>query len=133
MHKRILLVEDDAASRDAMSALLRDFSFDVECVADGAEALRVAHASPPDAILLDLVLPQMTGFEFLERKRKDERIAGTPVVLMTSHTPVGAAVRGVPVPEGIPILLKPFEPKELVATLQRALAAREDPSGPPAR
>lgn len=124
MPPRILLVEDDLASRDAMSALLRDFAFDVECAADGAEALRAARTTPPDAILLDLVMPVMTGFEFLARRGEDARLAATPVVLMTSHTPVGMAVRGVRVPAGIPILVKPFAPEDLVSTLRRAVRAR---------
>lgn len=118
---RILLVEDDAASRDAISSLLRDFSFDVVCASDGAEALRAAGGAPPDAIVLDLLMPVMTGFEFLERKRLDARLAGTPVVLMTSATPVGAAVRGIALPPGVRLLVKPFEAQELLVAVRKAL------------
>lgn len=119
---RVLVVEDDPDNRDALATVLRDNAFDVECARDGAEGLRVARAWGPDLVLLDVVMPVMNGFEFLERTASDSRLARTPVVVMTGFSSDGAMMRSGRVPRGVPVLSKPFEEAELLAAIEGALA-----------
>ena len=128
--QRILLVEDDPESREAVAAALRDHSYEVVCARDGAEALGLASRIEADAILLDLVLPVMTGFEFLERRNLEPALARTPVILMTSFTPEGGMLRGHHLPDDVRVLLKPFAATDLVAVVRSALGGEALPLAP---
>jgi CheY-like chemotaxis protein len=81
----LLLVEDDDAIRSAMSELLRDEEFDVLTAADGLEALDLLHLVPrPAAILLDLMMPVMDGWDFRDAQLRDPALREIPVVVVTA-------------------------------------------------
>lgn len=82
--KRILLVEDDRFLRKAAEATLRRQGYEVLTAADGEEALRVARESPPDLLLLDLIMPKLQGFEVLRRLKADPATAGIPVIVLSN-------------------------------------------------
>jgi CheY-like chemotaxis protein len=83
--KRILLVEDDAATRAAMARLLERAGYQVDCAADGRQALdRLDSGEPPAAILLDLSMPVMSGWEFRQRQRRDPSLGRIPVLLLSA-------------------------------------------------
>jgi CheY-like chemotaxis protein len=83
--KRILLVEDDRFQRTAVEAALRQQGFDVTIAVDGEEALRLlAEAALPDLVLLDLIMPKMSGFEVLRRLKQDPGSSHTPVVVLSN-------------------------------------------------
>ena len=80
--KTILVVEDSEDNRILAMHFLRNGGFHPICVGDGAEALAYLSAhDAPDAILLDLRMPNIDGWEFLEAQRRDQRIAAIPVVI----------------------------------------------------
>ncbi|HEV3164299.1 MAG TPA: ATP-binding protein, partial [Isosphaeraceae bacterium] len=79
----ILLVEDDARSREALSRLLAHVGYLVQSAADGAEALQALVHARPALILLDLMLPGMDGVEVLRRVRELPEVADVPVVLIS--------------------------------------------------
>ncbi len=84
----ILVVEDDADLRDALADVLRDDGFCVEVVGDGREAMDLLHSGfAADLILLDLIMPGMSGWEFraLQRAEKDRAIASIPVVVVSGY------------------------------------------------
>jgi CheY-like chemotaxis protein len=83
----ILIAEDDDAIRDALATLLEEEGYRVVTARDGAEALARLHALPrPRLVLLDLMMPVMSGWEFLRRLRADPDTADIPVlVLSASH------------------------------------------------
>jgi two-component system response regulator CpxR len=82
----ILLVDDNAALCFTLSYLLKNKGFSIDCAANGREALDFLHrAEPPGIILLDLRMPLMNGLQFLERQRRDEALAGIPVVLLSGE------------------------------------------------
>ncbi|EUB98600.1 GAF sensor hybrid histidine kinase [Rhizobium sp. CF080] len=83
--KRLLLVEDSEAERLSVTALLSHDDIDIESVGSGAEALAALKQDPVDCVVLDLTLPDMTGFEVLERIRDDRDIAEVPVVVFTGR------------------------------------------------
>jgi len=79
----VLVVDDDASALKLMGAALTQLGFRALCLKEGAEALRVAASSPPAAVLLDLLMPGMDGFEFLDRLRESPATRSTPVLIWT--------------------------------------------------
>ncbi len=82
--RRILIVDDDEVSRYLMRRLLDDLPCVISEAETGADGLRRVREDPPDAILLDLVIPDMSGEAVLERLRADAATAGIPVIVVTS-------------------------------------------------
>jgi CheY-like chemotaxis protein len=82
----ILVVEDDAACRQAMKGVLEMVGYGVACAANGREALdHLRRAAQPSVILLDLSMPLMTGWEFRHEQQHDPALAGIPVVLLSGE------------------------------------------------
>lgn len=112
---RILVVDDNDALRENLAEALEIEGFSVAVAADGKGALdHLAADPPPQAVLLDLMLPGMSGREILERIRESPRLADVRVVITTGVT--GAMAR---VTEADAILTKPFGVKELLAALRK--------------
>jgi DNA-binding response OmpR family regulator len=82
--KRILVVEDDDAIRHTLSDALQDAGFAVATAIDGGDALDQIDQHPPDAVLLDLMMPTMDGWRFLETCRADDRFAGLPIGILSA-------------------------------------------------
>ncbi|MFC5557410.1 HAMP domain-containing protein [Methylobacterium iners] len=83
--KRLLIVEDNAAERLSVAELLGHEDIDIRTAETGAEALRALQDEPVDCMVLDLKLPDMSGFEVLERIRDDAEIGDVPVVVFTGR------------------------------------------------
>jgi CheY-like chemotaxis protein len=81
---RILLVEDSKPIRLANEAALHRAGYEVICAEDGPSALQQAQEGKPDLILLDMILPKMSGPEVLEKLKKNPRTAAIPVVVVSS-------------------------------------------------
>lgn len=79
----ILIVEDDDSIRETLQALLEQRDYVVRTAANGKEALEVLRANRPNLILLDLMMPILDGWEFLERLNGDEDIADIPVLVVS--------------------------------------------------
>lgn len=110
---RLLVVEDDSDCRDALAEALAGEGYRLEFAADGAEALDLlADGAPlPDVILLDLAMPNMTGWQFRDLQKRRPELAGIPVVVMTASQPLGI--------DAAKVLQKPFAVSELVEWVQR--------------
>jgi HAMP domain-containing protein/signal transduction histidine kinase/DNA-binding response OmpR family regulator len=83
--KRLLVVEDNAAERLSITELLGHDDIDIATVETGAEAITALREDPADCVVLDLRLPDMSGFEVLEQIRDDETLANVPVVVFTGR------------------------------------------------
>ena len=83
---RILLIEDDKFLRKACEVGLKKRGFTVFTAIDGEEGLRQARASAPDLILLDLLMPKLSGLETLEALKNDEQTSGIPVVILSNSS-----------------------------------------------
>lgn len=86
--QNVLIVEDDFAIRECLAEILASEGFRVEKAANGREALDYLRSQPvaPRAIILDLMMPVMNGYEFRERQLKDERLAGIPVIVISAQS-----------------------------------------------
>ncbi len=118
---RILLVEDDSGIRDSVVELLEAEGYVVASAANGSDALAwLGREAPPDVLLVDLVMPVMSGGELLERVKADPRLAAVPAVLMTAAIPSARS----PVPAADALLSKPFELDALLEVVGRVARAR---------
>ncbi len=111
MVKRILIVDDDAAIRYALSDALQDAGYAVATAIDGEDALDQIDQHPPDAILLDLNMPSMDGWSFIEWCRDNSASAEIPIGLLSCTPQLEATATG----WGIQVAVaKPFAIDELL-------------------
>lgn len=113
----VLVVEDDPDVREALSVVLRDAGYGIRSAVDGAAAIRALREGPrPSAILLDLMMPDMNGFEFREEQRADPAIADIPVIVITATrwTERAAVQLG-----AVACVTKPAQVDDLLAALRR--------------
>jgi two-component system chemotaxis response regulator CheY len=117
--ERVLVVDDDDDIRGTLCTVLQAEGFEVIPAANGLHALQQLLSQPlPQVILLDMMMPLMSGFEFLDMHREDPRIRDIPVIAVTAYTRV-SEVAGV-----ARLVRKPFDLNELLAALREVLDAR---------
>jgi two-component system, OmpR family, response regulator MprA len=120
----ILLVDDDPKILSVLGRGLRFEGYDVQLVADGVEALRIARVEPPDLVVLDVMLPGMDGLEVCQRLRRGTNV---PILMLTARDAVPDRIAGLD--RGADdYLIKPFDFDELLARI-RALLRRSHPIG----
>jgi len=118
--RRVLVAEDDDLIADLIGHKLRLKKFEVEIVADGAEAWERIRTGRPHVVILDGMLPGLDGLEVLRRMREDPALATIPVVMLTARR------RGQDIVNALALgasdyLVKPFMPEELLARVERLL------------
>jgi two-component system, OmpR family, response regulator len=116
---RLLVVEDEPDLLNGLARALRRAGYAVDLAADGADGLYKAEGTDYDAIVLDVMLPKMDGWELLTRLRKTKK---TPVLMLTARDQTADRVRGLDTGAD-DYLVKPFDNDELLARL-RALIRR---------
>ncbi len=86
MNAKILVVEDELGQREALAEMLSRLGYEVQCAANGSEALELMRHSEslPGLILLDLMMPVMDGWEFRAEQRRDRTLAEVPVVVLSA-------------------------------------------------
>jgi CheY-like chemotaxis protein len=117
----ILVVDDDADIRTLIETVLESSGHEVTLAASGQEALNKLKRRPFELVVLDIMMPAMSGYEVLEQIRAMPSRAATPVIVVTAkHDPSGVMreVRG----GAIDHLAKPFLPEELEEVVERALS-----------
>ena len=116
----ILVGDDNAANRELLSVILQRAGFTTVEAADGAEVLRQLESNSPVAVLVDIHMPEIDGFEVLRRIRQDPRFAKLPVIAVTASVMTGDEQNALK--SGFDAYLaKPYEPKQVVALLRRVL------------
>jgi len=124
---KILVIEDEPDIRDLIRITLELDGLQVVAAPDGAEGLACARASTPDAIVLDVMMPGIDGWEVLSRlKAEAGDLANVPVVMLTARTGALDRIRG-GIEGAVRYLTKPFHPAELRATLEEVLQGDPEP------
>ncbi len=82
--KKILLAEDDEFLRDLYGGELKKAGYEILIASDGEEALQLIRREKPDLILLDIMMPKITGLDLLKKMKLEEELKAVPVILMTS-------------------------------------------------
>jgi two-component system alkaline phosphatase synthesis response regulator PhoP len=121
MAKKILVVDDKLELRNLLKSYLIQEGFDVVTANDGQEALYVARHEKPNLIILDLMMPEMGGYEFM---RCYNREADTPVVILTAKIEENDKVLGLELGAD-DYVTKPFSPRELTARVRAVLRRAE--------
>ncbi|HEU6448047.1 MAG TPA: response regulator transcription factor [Verrucomicrobiae bacterium] len=119
--QRILVVDDEPEAVELIEFNLKQAGYAVATAADGAEALKKAHAQPPDAIILDVMLPEMDGFEACKVLRLDPATARVPIIMLTAKAAEIDRVLGLELGAD-DYLTKPFSPRELLLRIKKILA-----------
>ena len=113
--RTILIVDDDPPTVEFLTMALEGEGYSV-LAAVGNEAIQLARAARPDVILLDLMMPQMDGFEICQRLRADPAMAKIPIILMSAHDRLSSVSAAIAVNDR---LSKPFHFGDLFATIER--------------
>jgi len=124
---RVLVIEDEPDVAALIRYNLSKGGYEVRLSTNGADALRHAREARPDVILLDLMVPQLNGWEVCRRLRQDEDTRSIPVIMVTGRTEEGDKVLGFEMGAD-DYVTKPFSPREFVARI-RAVMRRGQQAG----
>ena len=126
----ILIVDDDPTIRSVLEALLEDEGFAPVTASNGQEAVRIARDDPPSLILMDLMMPVMSGVDAVRQLKTDPETAGIPVIAMSAGFILRESIEDLLADS---IIAKPFDLDALIASIHATLRrAGDDPAGPPA-
>ena len=118
--KRVLVIDDDIPLRGMLAAALRQAGFQVLLAGDGAEGHRALTLHKPDVILLDLAMPNVNGWDFLQKLKETGHLGNVPVIVVSAHVrvePQALLQMGVAA-----ILPKPFNLPELIDLIEHIVA-----------
>ncbi len=122
MTRRILIVDDEPNIVISLEYLMRREGYEVAVAGDGEAALQAAAATPPpDLVVLDVMLPRLSGFEVCRRLRADPRLAGLRILMLTARGGEAEVARGAELGADA-YVTKPFSTRELVARIRELLA-----------
>jgi DNA-binding response OmpR family regulator len=117
---RILVIDDEAPIRLLCRVNLEAAGMEVQEAADGIVGLAAARDEPPDAILLDVMMPGMDGWQVLEGLLEDERTQDIPIVFLTARAELRDQARGLEL-GGVDYVTKPFNPLDLAPLVEDLL------------
>jgi PAS domain S-box-containing protein len=125
---RVLVVEDNPTNQQVAQAVLEGAGIHVEIAADGEEALAALQRAPYDAVLMDIQMPRMDGYEATRRIRREPRFSSLPVIAMTAHAMKGDDEKCLAA--GMDdYIAKPIQQDRLFHTLWKAVKDRAGPKG----
>jgi len=126
----ILIVDDDPMIRSVLEALLEDEGFAPVTASNGHEALRMIHDNPPSLILMDLMMPVMSGVDAVRELKSNPLTAGIPVIAMSAGFILRESIDDLLADS---IIAKPFDLDALIASIHATLRrASDDPAEPAA-
>src|SRR6202049_1362775 len=128
--KRVLLIEDDRDIVELVRYNLEREGFQVAAATDGATGLVQVRKSPPDMLLLDLMLPKLSGLEICRDIRRDQALNRLPILMLTARGDEADRVVGLEMGAD-DYVTKPFSPRELIARGKAVLRRAEPPTDSP--
>jgi DNA-binding response OmpR family regulator len=126
--KRILCVEDEQEMIDLIRLILGRRGFDVKGAAGGTEGLRMVREQLPDLVLLDLMMPDMDGWEVYQQMKADDKTRNIPVIVVTAKAQNIDRVLAMHIAKVDDYITKPFSPQELLMSVERVLGSQDSPS-----
>jgi two-component system response regulator VicR len=124
--KRILCIEDEPEMIDLIRLILRRRHFVVEGADGGQAGLRSVRQNPPDLILLDLMMPDMDGWDVYQQLKADENTSRIPVIIVTARAQAIDKVMGLQIAKVDDYIVKPFSPQLLLESVERVLRKESD-------
>jgi len=126
MRQRIVLIEDEKDIVQLVQYNFRKEGYEVESFGRGKEGLEHLRRKPADLVLLDIMLPDLDGFEVCRRMRADDRLGAVPVIFLTAKGEEIDRVLGLEIGAD-DYVVKPFSPRELVARVKAVLRRQDRP------
>jgi len=125
---RVLVVEDEQDVADLIRYNLAREAYDVRVTASGADALRIAREARPEVVLLDIMVPQLNGWEVCRRLKQDADTRDIPVIMVTGRVEEGDKVLGFELGAD-DYVTKPFSPRELLARIRAVIRRHKEGGG----
>ena len=119
--KCILCVEDEPEMIDLIRLILGRRGFEVIGATGGVEGLKMVREQKPDLVLLDLMMPDMDGWEVYQQIKADEKTKGIPVIVVTAKAQSIDKVLGLHIAKVDDYIAKPFSPQDLLNSIERVL------------
>ena len=120
---QILVVEDDASVRSLLVKALRDSGYRVQATGDGLDALRLLDASPPELLMVDIMIPQLDGMALVKAVKQQQQTSGIPVIFLTACSDPQSMIAGIDVGARY-YVTKPFRIEDVLAKVEKALKRR---------
>ncbi|MBI5954512.1 MAG: response regulator [Chloroflexi bacterium] len=119
--KRILCIEDESEMIDLIRIILGRRGFEVKGATGGREGLQMIRDEHPDLVLLDLMMPDMDGWEVYQQMKADEKTRNIPVIVVTAKAQNIDRVLGIHIAKVDDYVTKPFSPQDLLASVEKIL------------
>ena len=120
--KRILCIEDEQEMIDLIRLILGRRGFDVKGATGGNEVLKMVRQELPDLVLLDLMMPDLDGWEVYQQMKADDKTRGIPVIVVTAKAQNIDRVLGMHIAKVDDYITKPFSPQELLNSVEKVLS-----------
>ncbi len=117
----IVYVEDDSEMIDLVSLILTRKGYAVKGAHGGHQGLEIIRMDPPDVILLDLMMPDMDGWDVYQQLKANETTAHIPVIIITAKSQTIDQVLGLHIAKVDAYICKPFRPQELIESIEKVL------------
>ncbi len=119
--KRILCIEDETEMVDLIRLILGRRGFEVSGATGGVEGLQKIRQTNPDLVLLDLMMPDMDGWEVYQQMKADPALRGIPVIIVTAKAQNVDRVLGLHIAKVDDYISKPFSPQELMDSVEKVI------------
>lgn len=123
--KHILCIEDEPEMIELIRIILGKKGFEVEGAIGGEEGLEKARAKKPDLILLDLMMPEMDGWEVYRQLKSDDELKDIPVIIVTARSQSIDKILGLHIAKVDDYITKPFGPNELIESIKKVLKLKD--------
>lgn len=123
--ERIVCIEDDPEMIDLIKLILEKKGYEVIGVVGGPGAVEAVRGERPHLILLDLMMPEVDGWEVFRRIRDDEELGGIPIIVVTAKAQSIDRVLGLHIARADDYVTKPFGPRELLTSVEKVLASKK--------
>ncbi len=128
MAEKILIVDDDLDTLRLVGLMLQHQGYRIVAASSGIQAIALCQGDKPDLVLLDIMMPEMDGYEVARKLRSDPTTSGIPIIMFTAKTQVDDKVEGFEAGAD-DYLTKPTQPRELFAHMKAVLTRSKKPSG----
>jgi len=120
----LLVIDDEPIYQKMIAHAVKPLDFNIIFASDGEKGLRIAKENPPDLIICDVMMPELSGYQVVERMRRDSRLAHTPIIILTVQSEIESKIKALEVGADVH-LGKPFVPEELLAEIKGLLRRTE--------
>ena len=113
----LLIIDDEPIYQKMIAHAVKPLNFNIKYASDGEKGLRIAKEDPPDLIICDVMMPELSGYQVVERMRRDSRLSHTPIIILTVQSEMESKIKALEVGADVH-LGKPFVPEELLAEIK---------------